>query len=86
MALVADTVNVYAVPLVSPVTVVDVAGGVPVTVVGVCAVVPMNGVTVYLVIVLPPLLDGAVQLTVADALPAVAVTPVGAPARSARSG
>src|SRR5262249_5948099 len=39
----------------------------------------MNGVTVYLVIVLPPLLDGAVQLTVADPLPAVAVTPVGAP-------
>src|SRR5262249_13514288 len=39
----------------------------------------MNGVTVYLVIVLPPLLDGAVQFTVADPLPAVAVTPVGAP-------
>src|SRR5690348_4756061 len=39
----------------------------------------MNGVTVYLVIVLPPLLDGAVQLTFADPLPAVAVTPVGAP-------
>ena len=30
-------------------------------------------------IALPPLLAGAVQLTVADALPAVAVTPVGAP-------
>jgi hypothetical protein len=30
------------------------------------------------VIALPPLLDGAVQLTVADPLPAVAVTPVGA--------
>ena len=30
-------------------------------------------------IALPPLLDGAVQLTVADPLPAVAVTPVGAP-------
>src|SRR5262245_20703892 len=29
--------------------------------------------------VLPPLLIGAVQLTVADPLPAVAVTPVGAP-------
>ena len=66
-------------PLVSPVTVVEVAGGLPVTVTGVCAVEPMNGVTVYLVIVLPPLLDGAVQLTVADPLPAVAVTPVGAP-------
>ena len=30
-------------------------------------------------IALPPLLDGAVQFTVADPLPAVAVTPVGAP-------
>ena len=66
-------------PLVSPVTVVEVAGGLPVTVTGVCAVEPMNGVTVYLVMVLPPLLDGAVQFTVADPLPAVAVTPVGAP-------
>ena len=39
----------------------------------------MNGVTVYLVIALPPLSDWArVQLTVAEPLPAVAVTPVGA--------
>ena len=30
-------------------------------------------------IALPPVLVGAVQLTAADALPAVAVTPVGAP-------
>ena len=45
-ALVADTVNVYAVPLVSPVTFAVVAGGLPVTVVGVCAVVPTYGVTV----------------------------------------
>jgi len=45
-ALVADTLNVYAVPLVSPVTVAVVAGGLPVTVVGVCPVAPMNGVTV----------------------------------------
>ncbi len=30
-------------------------------------------------IALPPVLDGAVQLTVADPLPAVAVTPLGAP-------
>ena len=66
-------------PLVSPVTVAEVAGGLPVTVTGVCAVEPMYGVTVYLVIALPPLLDGAVQLTVAAVLPAVAVTPVGAP-------
>jgi hypothetical protein len=45
-ALVAFTVNVYAVPLVSPVMVVLVAGGVPVTVFGVPAVVPAYGVTV----------------------------------------
>jgi hypothetical protein len=64
--------------LVSPVTVVEVAGGFPVTVTGVWAVAPMNGVTVYLVIVLPPL-EGAVQITFADPLPAVAVTPAGAP-------
>ena len=41
VALVADTVKVYVVPLVSPVTVVEVAGGLPVTVTGVCAVAPM---------------------------------------------
>jgi hypothetical protein len=40
IALVADTVNVYAVPFVSPPTVALVAGGLPVTVVGVPAVVP----------------------------------------------
>jgi hypothetical protein len=34
------------VPLVSPLTVACVAGGLPVTVVGACAVAPMNGVTV----------------------------------------
>ena len=66
-------------PLVSPVTVFEVGAGLPVTVTGVCAAEPMNGVTVYVVIVLPPLFVGAVQVTVADALPAVAVTPVGAP-------
>jgi hypothetical protein len=38
---VALTVNVYAVPFVSPVTVVVVAGGEPVTVTGVCAAEPM---------------------------------------------
>ncbi len=43
--LVADTVNVYAVPLVRPVTVVEVAEPL-LTCTGVCAVVPMNGVTV----------------------------------------
>src|SRR5664279_857708 len=77
LALVAVTVNVYAVPLVNPVTVVLVPGGVPVIVVAVCAVDPTNGVIVYRVIALPPL-AGAVQVTVADALPAVADTPVGA--------
>ena len=77
-AFVALTVNVYAVPFVSPVTVALVAGGDPVTVVGVCAVDPIYGVIVYEVIVLPPLL-GAVQLTVACAFPAVALAFVGVP-------
>jgi hypothetical protein len=45
-ALLADTVNVYAVPLVSPETVTLVAGGLPETVVTGCAAAPMNGVTV----------------------------------------
>jgi hypothetical protein len=64
--------------LVSPVTVVCVAGGLPDTVTGVCAADPTYGVTVYLVIALPPL-PGAVQLTDAEPLPPVADTPVGAP-------
>ena len=55
-----------------------VAGGFPVIVVAVCAVVPMNGVIVYEVIPLP-LLAGAVHDTVAEVLPGVPVTPVGAP-------
>jgi hypothetical protein len=44
-ALVAVTVNVYAVPLVSPDTVTDVAGGLPDTVTGVSAADPAYGVT-----------------------------------------
>ena len=44
--LIAMTVNVYPVPLVNPVIVVLVPGGVPVIVVAVCAVDPTNGVTV----------------------------------------
>ena len=64
-------------PFVNPLTVVVVAGGFPLTVTGVCAAAPMNGVTVYDVIALP-FAAGAVQLTVADAFPAVAVTPEGA--------
>ena len=70
-AFVAITVNVYVVPFVRPVSVADV----PVTV----ALAP-TGLedTVYEVMALPPSLSGAVQETVAEASPAVAVTPVGA--------
>jgi hypothetical protein len=75
-ALVAVTVNVYAVPLVSPLTVAEVDE--PLAVVVACAVLPMYGVTVYEVIGLPPS-PGAAQVTVALASPAVALTPVGAP-------
>jgi hypothetical protein len=75
--LVADTWNVYVVPFVRPVTTTLVAGGEPVTTVGLWAAVPMNGVTVEVVIGLPPL-AGADQETDADPLPATAVTFVGA--------
>ena len=40
---------------------------------------PPELATVYELILAPPLLAGAVNATVALALPAVAVTPVGAP-------
>ena len=74
-ALVATTVKVYAVPLVNPVIacVVDVLPALPST--------PPAGfdVTVYPVIALPPLLTGAVNVTLAVALPPAAVTLVGAP-------
>jgi hypothetical protein len=40
---------------------------------------PEDGVTVYPVITEPPIKVGAVQETVAEALPATAETPVGAP-------
>jgi hypothetical protein len=46
MSLVADTVNVYVVPLASPVTVVDGLGGEPLMIDGSWAVVPTKGVTV----------------------------------------
>jgi hypothetical protein len=70
------------VPFVSPVTVVEVAGGLPLTVVVGCATDPTNGVTVYEVIALP--FDaGAVHDTVAWPLPGVAVTLVGAPGAAA---
>jgi hypothetical protein len=72
-ALVAVTVNVYAVPLTRPVTVADVA---PVVFAGAT---PGAAVTVYPVIAEPPLLAGAVHDTTAWMFPGVAVTPVGAP-------
>jgi hypothetical protein len=40
-ALVAETVNVYVVPFVSPVTVVEVPGGLPLTVLVACGAEPM---------------------------------------------
>jgi hypothetical protein len=71
-ALVAVTVNVYVVPLTSPVTVIGDAPPVAVNP-------PTFEVTVYEVIADPPLLAGAVNVTVAEPLPATAVTPVGDP-------
>jgi hypothetical protein len=64
------TVNVYAVPSVSPVTVTA-------HVVAEACAPPGDAVTVYDVIVAPPLLAGGVQLTVACWSPATAVIPVG---------
>jgi hypothetical protein len=58
VAFVAITVKVYAVPLVSPVTIIGLA--VPVLV-----ILPGVEVTVYPVIADPPLLAGAVNVTVA---------------------
>ena len=71
-ALVAVTVNVYEVPFVRPVTVHVVAVVVQVNE-------PGDEVTVYPVIVLPPLLEGAVQETTTCVLPNTPDTPVGAP-------
>jgi hypothetical protein len=70
--LVAVTVNVYVVPLVNPVTVIGLDEPVPV-------IPPGLDVTVYDVMVAPPLLTGAVNATEALASPAVAVPMVGAP-------
>jgi hypothetical protein len=80
--LMAATVNVYASPLVSPVTVqvvavLDVEEG-HASVVGV-EVVTFSAVTVYPVIALPPVLAGALQLTVAEAFPLEGVPMVGTP-------
>jgi hypothetical protein len=70
--LVAVTVKVYAVPLVSPATTIGLAVPVLVFPSGV-------EVTVKNVIALPPVDVGAVNATLAWALPGVAVAPVGAP-------
>lgn len=70
-ALLATTVNVYAVPFVSPLTVMGLA--LPV------AIWPPEEVTVYPVMVEPPLDAGAEKLTLAEAFPAVALPMVGAP-------
>ena len=74
--LIAATVNVYAVPLVSPVRVMGEA--LPVT-----AAPPGLAVTVYPVIAAPPEDAGAIKLTDASALPALAVPMVGAPGSTA---
>src|SRR4051794_11268816 len=74
LAFSACTVNVYVVPVVSPVTVVLVAGGEPLTTFGACAVEPTYGVTLYAATRPPP--DGAVHHTRADVPPlSAAVTP-----------
>ena len=73
-ALVATTTNVYAVPFVRPVTVA--VRVVPPTV---TVAPPGLAVTRYSVVSIPPVEDGAAQLTIACALPAIAVTLVDAP-------
>jgi hypothetical protein len=70
--LVAVTVNVYACPAVSPVTVTGEEAAVPVTF-------PGFDVAVNVVIADPPLSEGAVNATVACPFPPVAVPIVGAP-------
>jgi hypothetical protein len=71
IAFVAVTVNVYAVPLLKPETVIGDEAPVPVIPLGL-------DVTVKPVIAEPPLLAGAVKVTDAVAFPAVAVPIVGA--------
>jgi len=73
--LVAFTVNVYAVPIVNPETVIGEDAPVPV-------ILPGLDVAVYVVIAALPVSEGAVYATVAvpePAAPAVAVPIVGAP-------
>ena len=86
MLLMAATVNVYTSPLVRPVTVqlvevLDVEEG-HASVVGV-EVVTFSDVTVYPAIALPPMFDGAVQLTLTNVLPLVTAPIVGAPGTAA---
>jgi len=63
--------------LVSPVTTALVGAGVPLTAVVGCATAPMYGVTTY--VVTGPPVDGAVQFSAAEAIPAVPVTLDAAP-------
>ena len=69
----AVTTNVYAVPLVKPLTTTDVAPEI------VAVAPPGVAVAVYEVIGEPPLFEGATHDTVAAPFPATAVTAVGAP-------
>ena len=71
-ALLAVTVNVYAVPFVKPATTIGEAAPAPL-------MPPGLDVTVYDVIADPPLLTGAVKVTLAWALPPVAAPMIGAP-------
>ena len=75
-ALLARTLQVYAVPLVRPTTVMGDAGPLALTP-------PGADVTVYDVIAEPPVDAGGVNVTVACALPAVALPIVGAPGTAA---
>jgi hypothetical protein len=75
-ALVAVAVNVYAVPLLSPVTTSGLLDPV-------AAAPPGDAVTVYPVMAAPPVLDGAVKLTDTWLSPRTPLTPVGAPGASA---
>ena len=79
--MVAVTVNVYAVPLVKP----DNVELRPVAVIPVHVEHAGDDAIVYPVIGEPPSLTGAVHDTTADASPAVANTPVGAPGAVTRA-
>ena len=80
-ALVAVTVNVYAVPLAKP----DTVELTPAVVIPAHAGHAGDGAIVYPVIAEPPSLTGAVHDTTAEASPAVADTAVGAPGAVTRA-